>query len=106
MGDEDGCIDHPDRRHRETLGRSHRKSSSRFGARISAHRLACDAQKEEERRRIETSEKARCAQTLEDAKQKIQNETENIRREIERRLAAPGLQSRVRDEILHLLLKE
>ncbi len=82
------------------------KAQADSAARISAHRLACDAQKEEERRRIETSEKARCAQTLEDAKQKIQNETENIRREIERRLAAPGLQSRVRDEILHLLLKE
>ena len=81
------------------------KAEAASAGRIAEHKRVCEAKKEEERKRILSSENARRTQTLNDAKQQIQNETADFLQGSERLFADPGLQTRIKEEILNILLE-
>jgi len=81
------------------------KAEADSAGRIAAHKTACETKIEEERKQILSSENARQTRTLNDAKRKIQNETEVFLKDGERLFDDPRLQARIRESIINILLE-
>lgn len=73
--------------------------------RIEEHQRACEAQKDDKRAQIISTENSRRTRTINEARQKAEDAAANFRQESLRLFADPRLQAKIKSEIITILLE-